>query len=47
MQQAADDLKARGIDIVWGPRYRETYARAEICDPAGNQIELRQWFRSP
>ena len=23
----------------------ETYARAEICDPNGFHIELRQWFR--
>ena len=45
MQQAADYLKQKGIDIVWGPRVRETYARAEICDPNGYHIELRQWFR--
>jgi len=47
MQKAADYLKTKGVDIVWGPRIRETYARAEICDPAGNHIELRQWFRAP
>ena len=45
MQQAADYLKERGVDIVWGPRVAETYARAEICDPNGYHIELRQWFR--
>ena len=45
MQQAADYLKQKGIDIVWGPRITETYARAEICDPNGFHIELRQWFR--
>ena len=45
MQQAADYLKQKGIDIVSGPRVRETYARAEICDPNGYHIELRQWFR--
>lgn len=45
MQQAADYLKGKGIDIVWGPRVRDTYARAEICDPNGYHIELRQWFR--
>ena len=45
MQQAADYLKQKGIDIVWGPRVRETYARAEIRDPNGYHIELRQWFR--
>ena len=33
MQQAADYLKQKGVEIVWGPRITETYARAEICDP--------------
>ena len=45
MQQAADYLKTKGVDIVWGPRVAPTYARAEICDPNGYHIELRQWFR--
>jgi len=27
-----------------GPRVRETYSRAEIYDPNGYHIELRQWF---
>jgi catechol 2,3-dioxygenase-like lactoylglutathione lyase family enzyme len=45
MQEAADYLKTRGVDIVWGPRVAPTYARAEICDPNGYHIELRQWFR--
>ena len=45
MQKTADYLKTKGVDIVWGPRVRETYSRAEICDPNGYRIELRQWFR--
>ena len=45
MSLAAEYLKSKGVDIVWGPRVRETYARAEIRDPGGNHIELRQWFR--
>ena len=45
MQQTADYLKNKGIDIVWGPRFAETYARAEIADPNGYRIELRQWYR--
>jgi catechol 2,3-dioxygenase-like lactoylglutathione lyase family enzyme len=45
MRQATEYLKQKGIDIVWGPRITETYARAEICDPNGFHIELRQWFR--
>ncbi len=35
MQKTTDYLKTKGVDIVWGPRFRETYARAEICDPSG------------
>ena len=45
MQKAADYLTTKGVDIVWGPRVRETYSRAEICDPNGYHIELRQRFR--
>ena len=45
MQKTIDDLKSNGVDVVWGPRVRETYARAEICDPNGYRIELREWFR--
>jgi glyoxylase I family protein len=45
MQKASDYLKGHGIDIVWGPRVTDTYARAEIRDPNGYGIELRQWFR--
>jgi catechol 2,3-dioxygenase-like lactoylglutathione lyase family enzyme len=45
MQKTAEYLRTKGVDIVWGPRVRETYSRAEICDPNGCRIELRQWFR--
>ena len=44
MQKTTDYLKEKGVDIVWGPMVRPTYARAEICDPNGYRIELRQWF---
>jgi glyoxylase I family protein len=44
MQRALEHLAAKGIRPVWGPKTREQYARAEICDPDGNHIELRQWF---
>ena len=33
MQNTADYLRTKGVDIVWGPRVRETYSRADICDP--------------
>jgi len=45
MRKTADYLRTKGVDIVWGPRVRETYSRAEICDPNGYRIELREWFR--
>jgi catechol 2,3-dioxygenase-like lactoylglutathione lyase family enzyme len=45
MRGTTDYLSTKGVDIVWGPRVRETYSRAEICDPNGYHIELRQWFR--
>jgi len=45
MQKAVQYLTTKGIGVVWGPRVRETYARAEIRDPNGYHIELRQWFR--
>lgn len=45
MQRTVEYLKTRGVEIVWGPRIRENeYARAEIRDPNGYHIELRQWF---
>jgi glyoxylase I family protein len=43
MDQALAALKAKGVEPVWGPKKRPTYARAEIRDPDGNSIELRQW----
>ena len=45
MEKTADYLKSKGVEIIWGPRIRETYARAEIRDSDGNHIELRQWFQ--
>lgn len=44
MAKTVAALKEKGIDVVWGPVTRPTYARAEICDPNGHRIELRQWF---
>lgn len=45
MQKTIEYLKTKGVGIVWGPKIREKYARAEISDPNGYHIELRQWFR--
>jgi glyoxylase I family protein len=44
MQTTVEYLRTKGIEIVWGPKVREKYARAEIRDPNGFHIELRQWF---
>jgi glyoxylase I family protein len=44
MDRALAQLKAKGIEPSWGPVKRPTYARAEIRDPDGNGIELRQWL---
>ena len=44
MKQALAYLANNGIDPVWGPMTRDTYARAEITDPNGYHIELRHWF---
>jgi glyoxylase I family protein len=44
MDHALALLKSKGIEPRWGPIKRPTYARAEISDPDGNAIELRQWL---
>ena len=44
MQKALAFLKTKGVAPVWGPIVRATYARAEIADPSGYHIELRQWL---
>jgi len=46
MDSALAFLHERGVHATWGPLVRPDYARAEIRDPDGNPIELRQWFRS-
>lgn len=45
MDGAVAYLQKKGVEIVWGPIKRDSYARAEICDPNGFRIELREWFR--
>ena len=44
MDEAIAHLKEHGVPVVWGPMVRDRYARAEVCDPNGYRIELRQWF---
>ncbi|MBS0326577.1 MAG: VOC family protein [Proteobacteria bacterium] len=45
MDGALNMLKESGVEVTWGPVKRPGYARAEIRDPDGNPIELRQWYR--
>jgi glyoxylase I family protein len=45
MDGALHMLKQKGVEAAWGPVKRDGYARAEIRDPDGNPIELRQWYR--
>ncbi|HXU41610.1 MAG TPA: VOC family protein [Burkholderiales bacterium] len=45
MDAALAALGAKGVATAWGPVKRPDYARAEIRDPDGNPIELRQWYR--
>lgn len=44
MAEALDFLKTKGVAAVWGPVTLKNAARAEITDPNGYHIELRQWF---
>jgi glyoxylase I family protein len=46
MEQTARELAAKGIPIVWGPINLGDSLRAEIRDPDGLTIELRQWLTS-
>jgi catechol 2,3-dioxygenase-like lactoylglutathione lyase family enzyme len=43
LDRALDYLKTKGIEPSWGPRVTEgQYCRAEIRNPHGHRIELRQ-----
>ena len=44
MEQTIAELSAKDIPIVWGPMILGHSIRAEIRDPDGLTIELRQWF---
>jgi glyoxylase I family protein len=43
MDRTLATLAARHIAPSWGPVAIEQYIRAEILDPDGNSIELREW----
>ena len=43
MEETIKYLEDKGIDISWGPVDLGSSKRAEITDPDGLAIELRQW----
>ncbi|VVB92826.1 Methylmalonyl-CoA epimerase [uncultured archaeon] len=43
MDKAVNYLKTKGVEITWGPVTLGKSKRAEIKDPDGLSIELRQW----
>jgi glyoxylase I family protein len=43
MDRAVEYLKSKRIEVSWGPATLGTSKRAEIKDPDGLSIELRQW----
>jgi glyoxylase I family protein len=43
MDKAVEYLKDKGVEISLGPINLGTSKRAEIKDPDGLSIELRQW----
>lgn len=47
MEALLEALDGRGVATTWGPLRTDAFIRAEICDPDGNPIELRQWFQRP
>lgn len=43
MDRAIERLRKKGVEIAWGPVALGRSKRAEIRDPDGLPIELRQW----
>lgn len=43
MDAALAYLREKGVEPSWGPKTMGTTRRAEIEDPDGNAVEIRQW----
>ena len=43
MDRAIQYLKTKGVEVSWGPVALGKSKRAEVKDPDGLSIELRQW----
>lgn len=47
MLQVLAELSGHGVTPSWGPMETPAFIRAEITDPDGNAIELREWRQRP
>lgn len=47
MLQTLAKLSVHGVTPSWGPLETPAFIRAEINDPDGNAIELREWRQRP
>lgn len=47
MEAALTYLRDKGVAVTWGPADLGTSIRAEITDPDGLNIELREWKQKP
>jgi predicted enzyme related to lactoylglutathione lyase len=47
MEAATTYLRDRGVAVTWGPLDMGVTIRAEITDPDGLTIELREWKQKP
>lgn len=47
MEAATAYLRTRGVFVTWGPLDMGLSIRAEITDPDGLVIELREWKHKP
>lgn len=47
MLQTLEALASCGVTPSWGPLETPAFIRAEINDPDGNAIELREWRQRP
>lgn len=47
MEAAIAELREKGVAVTWGPMDLGGSIRAEITDPDGLAIELREWSKRP
>jgi glyoxylase I family protein len=45
MEQTVAELATKGVAVTWGPMKLADSIRAEIHDPDGFSLELREWFK--